>query len=506
MSKEKTSPVAKDAAKKPGVRTQRPWIYAMSVIVLVVVAIAFVAIPPTGLSSGMGFQPAVFGSYKGRDIVFQGDNYFGQQQQLLSEQYRAAGVQDDVSTIYQIWRTAFQRTLFHEAMLEQAESIGYGISPSLLDRALTANPRFLDQDGSFDPSLYRATAASEILHIRTLTRDSLIHERMLEDLRLGSILSDQEKDFIASITNEKRTMDFVYFGSAKYPASEVRRYVEENPGLFRTLDISSITLNDAEEAELLRQRITSAELSFEEAAPQYSVDIYSTENGSRGLVRYFEILRELGNSDLAESIFGLAPNSISEPMSTASGRTVFYRVNSATRPMNLDDTDEFSMAWSYVLTNESTLVQDYMQAAAEEFSLAAQAQGLQGAAEAFGYNVEQTVEFPVNLGSLTIFAPVKRSDGTDLDNAEYSEEFFRTAYGLELGEVSAALELSSGYIVMSLASIGSAQDFELEYIVDTAIPAIIDAWISQDIERTYLNPNNVEDEFDKAFFDYVYAL
>ncbi|NCN04893.1 MAG: hypothetical protein GW949_04620 [Spirochaetales bacterium] len=482
--------------------SRHPFVYFFSVGVLILIALTFV-IGPASLKFGFAdSNEAVFGSYDDTDIVYEPGGFFAQQLQSLADQYQNAGIEIDFQTSYQIWRTAFQQTLFHTAVLKEAESIGLTASADLVDEAIRTLPQF-QTDGTFDLQLYQSTSQAEVLSLRQLIRDTSIYSRMLDDIQIGTVVSEQEASFITSLGNERRSVDYILFDQTDFPQSEVLSFVGANPQTFRALELSVITLGSQEEADALLPRL-KGELTFEEAAIQYSQDIFAEDGGNRGIVFAFDLQRDFEDPTAMNTVFDLPQGSVSNPLAITSGQVALYRVNSAPRPLNLESSLELDQARSYLLSYESSLVRDYLESRAQEFSVAAKAQGFETAASSFRKTISRTNEFAFNPGNLSIFPTVLSSEGTEISNAQRVKEIYEYTFNLGLGESSNPIQLSSGYMVLTPVSVGAAPDFEKEYVEGYLLPQSIAGWVSQEIERAYLSPEKVEDNFDSAFFTYVY--
>ena len=487
--------------KIPG--QKKSFVYYFSIGILILIAVTFVVGP-----ASFGFltqqQPGDFGAIHGRRIVFQPDSFFEQQIRGIAEQYNQAGIQIDFQVGYQVWRTAFQRTLFHTALLVEAERNNITVSSDLIDQELASSPRF-QTNGVFDPQRLRATSQAELLQLRTNLRENMISSMILDDLRIGSSLSDSETQFIANIGQERRKVSYVLFEQSRFPNSEVINYIRNNPNLFRAAELSVITMTNSDELAELVNQISSGATSFSEAAIEFSEDLFAEDGGNRGITLAFELQRDLGSVALVEDLFAAAPGIISQPFDVPGGRVAVFKLNQTPREINIDNPLELSRAREYVLNVEQVLVRDFLRAQAEEFSIASQVQGLTTAAANFNLNLSETNEFAANIGGLDIFPTVRRSDGEQLDNAQFSQEFYRQAFQLGINEVSGPIELNSGFMVLSPIQETQAQEFELNFIAASAVPRAADSWLSQDIERVFLRPEFIEDNFDEAYFRLVFG-
>ena len=76
----------------------------------------------------------MFGKYKGEDILFIPGNYLSRQSEMIAEQIRANSEDQNIQfQAYQVWRTAFERTVLHIAILQKAEEAGLHVTDESID-------------------------------------------------------------------------------------------------------------------------------------------------------------------------------------------------------------------------------------------------------------------------------------------------------------------------------------------------------------------------------------
>ena len=182
-------------AQTPKQRTPKA-LYIFSIIILVIIVVTFVGAPVVGKLEGPG--RIIFGYYKDKPIEYVPGNYFSRQRDLLAEQLRSQGDQNSSfdAQVYQVWRGAYDRTVFHTALVKMMEESGYSVSENLVDESLASYPAFME-NGEFSVKRYQQTPASERYLIRKSVRESLLFQGYLQDL--GTIpISTQEIQFLKS--------------------------------------------------------------------------------------------------------------------------------------------------------------------------------------------------------------------------------------------------------------------------------------------------------------------
>mgnify|MGYP002353429976 CR=1 FL=1 len=151
-SKEKKPTVSKDdSALQDLARRFRanPFVFIGTVVILLLTVVAFVLVPALAPEAGQGGGKLSFGSYDGVSIDFIPGNYFAQQRDYYSEQYRASGNDLDVQfAAFQIWRAAFESTVIRTAALQEMKAAGYATPPKVVDRRMAELPVF-QENGRF---------------------------------------------------------------------------------------------------------------------------------------------------------------------------------------------------------------------------------------------------------------------------------------------------------------------------------------------------------------------
>jgi parvulin-like peptidyl-prolyl isomerase len=490
---QKTSSDKKDTPKRG---MQHPVVYAISIFVLVIIAITFVAGPSLNMFSPQAGDNS-FGSIYGTTIEYTPGSYFAQQQQSLAQEFSQSGQEVNIQTIYQIWRVAFQRTLLHYALLEKADQGGFAVSQEAVDKAMAQNPRFFE-NGTFSAEKYRSVSNVERLQLRETTHENLIHQGMIEDILLANELSDAESSFIAQMGLERRSFNLARFSFADYPASEVVAFTEANPADFRVRELSSITLASEAEAQALLDRIKNSEINFTDAALEYSVDAYAEQGGIRGTVIFFDFQSEFNNEADAEAAFTLATGEVSEVYETRNGRFGIFTPQTDLRQISAEQNAEIQRVRSYISRFEPQRIEEYFKGEAETFILAAQSQGFDQAAQQRGISTITTNEFPINYGSVALFPTARDGDGNQISGTSTNKEFYQELFSLGEEEISTAIMVGNQIVVGQLNSSSEADTEELEYLESFA-GYIIQDWLGRELERVYLDPTTYDDRFDDAF-------
>lgn len=496
QKKQKSPGENSDAKRSPKGRLQHPVVYIISIIVLLIIAVTFVAGPSLNIFSPQA-ENVSFGSIYGNSIEYTPGSYFAQQQQALAQEFAQSGQDASIQTIYQIWRIAFQRTLLHYAFLEEAKNSGFRVTQEAVDKAMAQNPRFFE-NGEFSPERYRSVSNVERLQLRETTHAGLIHQEVINSILQAAQPSDPESDFIARMGADRRSFTLARFPFAEYPAEEIIAFAQESPDTFRVREISSITLNSREEAQVLLERIKAEELNFQEAAQEYSTDGFAAQGGSRGAVIFYDFQAEFSDEESAESIFSADRGSLTDIVETRNGRFGFYRLDSEIRSLDPESDREMQRVRGYISRFDSQRIEDYFRSEADSFLLAAQNRGFVAAAQEGGISTVKTNEFPINYGSVALFPTVQDAEGNQIAGTGNNEEFFLELFSLEDQQISKPIALGGEIIVAQLNSTRTVEEEELNYL-KTFAGYIIQDWLGAELERVYLDPEVYTDRFDQAF-------
>lgn len=483
-------------------RTSQPFLYAFSVVILIVIVVTFVGGPV--MSRSGGGSRFIFGYYKGIPIEFFPDNYFSQRKDAIADQLRESGGQEDLAVqAYQVWRTAFDQTILHTAILSAAEESDLWISEDRVNEALiTAGP--YSRDGKFSEERYNATPNAQKLTYKKLYREQLTHEQYIEDTFRGLHESPLEKQFLADMVQQQRRFSLVSFPFSTYPEEQIDTYAEQNKERFRRIKLSRILIKSSErEAKEIRTKLIDRTGSFEELARAHSKDVYAEKGGDMGWRYYYDLEADYEDKEAVEAIFQLEETAISQVLESRFGWTIFRCDTPALEPdFAVEETRQ--VVTDYVMRYEKGIVEDYTLSQAESFRERVDDVGFLGATLEGNYSVGLTDYFPVNYQSYYFLAPVRSPiEQINLSSAAYSEEFFIQAFSLTPGQVSTPILLDDQVIVLRLDDIRQAPEREMELLDDYATYYAQQS-TEQDLQNALLNEDFIQDDFDAAFYQYVF--
>lgn len=473
-----------------------PFLFIGTVIVLVIVIIAFVFVPAIVPDSRAGGD-LIFGYYNKNPIKYVQNNYFARTLQAISQgRQQSEDNPNYMEDLRQAWREAFQEAAIRIGILDEMKQSGFMVPENVVDREMAELPHF-QENGRFSSTKYRAMDNASRISLWQQVHENITVRTYLADL-MGMRTASGEPEFINSMSSPKRSFDLAVFSLNSYPDSEIISYVESNADIFRTLRLSRVTINSSErEARQVLASIRNGSMTFEDAARNNSQDWSADRGGDIGLVMVFDLGFEIQNERERESVINLARGDISEPVKVYSGWS-FYRADEPVRPADLSDSVQMSKVRNYLLYFSRGQAEDWLISEAERFAAHAREIGFDEAIEAANLVKSSFGPIPVNYGNSALFNSIRYSGIPELDSAGTNQFFWRTAFSTPVQTPSAPLVLDSNVIVL----------FPVEEIVSLEeeagfIEAYYPYWVSMSLENDYrsyfMNNKKMDDRFQQTF-------
>jgi len=481
---------------------RRPFLYIFSLLILVIIVVTFIGGPAVRGRYGTG--TLVFGKYKNEEIKYTPGNYFARQYQTIAEQFKNQNQnqQGDIqSQLRTIWRQAFNRTLFHHAILDQAAQSGMTVSENKVDEELVQYPAFQD-NGQFSAKLYRQMSSQDKFSLRQYLKTTLIHDQYVQDKLMGLKTSSKEVAFIQGMSGPERKFSLAAFSYADYPRDRVVSYAQEHKKLFQRINLSSITILSSEkDAENIRQQILDRTSTFEDLARAHSKDVFAEKGGDMGWTYYYELSRDYEDPAVLEKVFSLKAGDISPVLKTRNG-WVIYRIDDPAVAIDPAGDDAVKTVRSYITSFDRGKVEDYLREQASTLKKDAASTSFSEAIARSGASRAETSYFAINYGNLPFFGTVSSPDGDYLRSAAYQENFFTTAYRLTGTEVSDPIVLQDHVAVMQLADERTPNQDTTNFL-KTYYPYVVQQFEAEEVQRVLLNPKFITDNFNSAFNRYV---
>ena len=465
------------------------WI--IGVVVLILISVTFI-LPTTALSGGS--SSIEFGRYNGDKISLEYGNFFYNQVANLASQYPM-----DATNSFQIYYQAYYATVLETALRQMAEQAGIKVTDSMVNDAIIQSGAFSNEDGVFDPEVYRNASAAEKSSIRMQLEDILPSQIVMADMT-GVKTSEAETGFIATLNENTRAFQYITVGSATYPDTDAWTYAEENPAPFQAMDLSSITVATEDSANTILQSIQSGEATFESAATENSTDSYSGSEGEMGSVMYYDLEGQLVDSTNAATVFASATGDIAGPFQTYSGYTL-YRANSAAAPADLEEIDNLNAVKSYIAANDPETMLAYLQTKADEVYAVATENWDEAAATA-GVTVTDVAASAPNPASSSMINGLTYADQGYLlaSAAAQDEDFNKEIFTSEIGTVSAPVESGSSYISVRSVENDEENALNTSYLTSLYPSFFVPSIMQMDIQSAVFASDGFEDNFLNTYF------
>jgi hypothetical protein len=493
----------------------RPFIFAGTVVVLVIVVVAFVLVPAIVPEAARGSVDLNFGSYNKVPINYVPGNYFAQVQRSLAQNMQnSINEGNSFLVTYQIWRQAFEEATLRIAILDEVDQTGYEPPTEMVDRRVAQQSEF-QENGRFSPVKYRQLDNAARISLWRDMQSAISLERYQSDIT-GLRISSKEADFVASMASVQRRFDFVAFPFAAYPDSEIAAYVGDNPGLFRTTHLSKITINSsAAEAQKVLDSVKNGETSFEDAARTHSQDSYADRGGDLGLRMVYELTVEVATTEERDALAELGAGEYSPVCNTSSGWALF-RCEAASYPADTSDSAALEKLRSYVLEYERGRVEDWVFAEAENFADLAQNNDFDTAVLMQGLTKKSFGPLPINYGErqnssnyygygsssadgVDLFTTLSSFSIDELYLAGSLDNFWQTAFSTPVGTPANPIVVGDNVLILYPVEEIEAETETLDNIKSSYTGYWVSYHTQSDLKPFFLRSAKLQDRFMDTF-------
>jgi len=482
---------------------KHPVIYVLSFIILIIIIVTFIGSP---VASKMGNAPRiVFGKWVNKPIVFYPslDNYFAEQRDMLAKNVEKnsnidwTNPNNQLQMALQIWRGAFERTVIHTAILWMLEKSSVKVSNNRIDKMLINYGPYL-VDGKFSLDRYNNTPVTDRNRYRIRIGETVLQQQYISDFLYGIKTSKNELDLIASIGEKEITLDIAYISFSSFPDSEVTSFAKENMDLFKSTELSKITvLSGKKDAEKIHSMVNNNLDSFSDTAINQSVDSYANIGGDMGRVYNYNLKLELKNSSDTEKVFALTRGEISPVLETGNG-WVIYKCNNNPQDFDLSATSSLNIVKNYITIYEPGKIEDYFQ---QKAMAVKSAENFKSAATQNNFSLYKTSSFPINYRDHNMFKKVEIENApSDLRLFNYNQDLLEKAFSLKENEVSDPITLGNSVILLSLTA--KSENSNFSNTVNSIWPYVLQQIGDKSISSFILTSDKLIDNFNVVFDKY----
>lgn len=487
-----------------------------SIIILLLAALIFVLVPAMS-ERGSGKQLPEYGRYNDKRISYEEGTEFFKAVNELKDYYEAQGVEfeSEYGSIFysQIFSQAFQNVVGSYALDYFTESTGYAVPTSAINRSIRKLDIYCDSEGKFSPAMYDNYTDTEKRKTQESIVKNLTQMRSYEDLFgtmaevgyspvYGLKCSSGEIEFIRKMGEKKYAFDAVTFDMKNYPESEKVAFGKAHPDLFVKYNLKVISCESESKAKEVVKRLNNSELTFEDAITEYSKAYYGDrETGVLSANRKFQLSTAVVKDEDLSSITSLTAGAISPVIETASGYCVFKATENPEQP-DFEDPQTISLVYSYLLTREKSVIEDYYANIAKDFASKAQRTDFETAVAEYNVPVTEIAPMALNYNDSSLVGSSSVAPDSNLAGVMSNENFFKTAFKLKKDEISAPVVLSSSNMVVVLKctdiGVGGTSIEDSKTVIAPAIDQASKASINYSILESDRIVNNA-DKFMAAF-------
>jgi hypothetical protein len=498
-SRMKKQPVQEETSSKEEIIRRfktNPAIFIGTVIILLIVIVAFVFVPAIVPGAGAGWgEELSFGTYDKIPINYVPGNYFAETRDGLARSQQSLGNDSNSAYInYQIWREAFERTVERTGVLQEMKRAGFIAPQEVVDEEVAAMPIFYE-NGHFSATRYRQLDNSTRMNLWKRTQEGIAEDHYYSDMT-DLLHSSREEEFIVNMGGLRRTFDGAAFSVSSYPDSEVIAYAEQNPGNFRSTHLSRITINSSErEALQVLGSVKDGVLTFEEAAKTQSQDSYAERGGDMGVKLVYELSTEISDTQQQEGLIALAKGELSEILQIGSG-WVFFRAEDNAYPADISDSTMLEKIRSYLMSFERGRIDTWFISQAEDLVNSTAINGFDDAVYSKGLTKFTFGPMAINYGDLDILPMLSSFTVPDLNDnyASVNLNFWQTAFSTPLNTPSKPLVLGNAVIVLYPKEESSVDEEEAEKI-KAGFSYYLSVNSTQELRSFFIGNEKLDDRF-----------
>ena len=483
-----------------------PFIFVGTIVILVIVIVAFVLVPALVPNAQRGGIDLTFGSYNKTPIKYVEGNYFQQAYQNSYQNNQSSLESGNYQlTLYRIWREAFEATVVHTGILDEMKQAGYTAPENVVDREMAQLAVFREENGSFSVNKYRQMDNNRRLNLWRQLRDSIAISYYVSDLS-GLGVPSGESAFAKSMNYPQRSFDFVSFPINSYPDSEVIAYAEANPALFQIAHFSKITVNSSErEAQQILDSIRNGTETFEDAARNKSRDYYAENSGDMGSRMGYELIPDVPDEQDRAMLMGLSRGSLSNVIKITDNSWAFFRVEEASRSPDTGDYITLEKIRNYVLSYERGRAEDWLVAEADKFIDDVKASDFDNALADRGMSKNSFGPLPINYGDISLYSSVYTAGITDLNNAGSDERFWRAGFSTPINTASAPVVSGSSVIILYPTEEITADDADSDSdFIEMYFSSWLNYYLEQNLQSYFLSNEKLDDRFWDVFQHFLY--
>ena len=503
------SKVKKDEVKKPknekGKKSSKGksigWFIGVAVLILI--SLSFVL--PQTMFYDTSSSTNSFGKYNNRSIDLTYDSYFYYMLQNYYSYYtQLYGADVAQSYGYNIYYTAYQSALVHEALAEKAEKAGIQVSDQAIAEQVISSGFYSDGENSYSSEVYKSTDDSQRKVYNKWVREYLTEKAVTDDF--GSAKTSKGEDnFISDLSADTKSFEYIVLTGDMYPEADTVSYLEGHKDLFQSVSFKRATYATEEEAASALSAIATGAKTIDEAISE-SVGTDGTDYGTFETVYRFTLDNYLKSTapETSAEIFASASSSLVGPVSTQSGYSIYF-MESAAKDADPSSADVISVVKGYISQYDSDVMKAYLEAKAAEVALEAK-DDFTAAAEKYDLDVYTVSGAAENPGESQFIAGLNYLDANGYLSSAVSADasLSSTLFSAPEGTVSDALPSGSSYVIARSVENNGTSSYYAS-ILASMYPSSAVSVSYSDFQNIVLNSDKTEDNFFPAYLNMLTA-
>ncbi|MDR0568973.1 MAG: SurA N-terminal domain-containing protein [Spirochaetaceae bacterium] len=486
-----------------------PLVFIGTVVVLVIVIVAFVFVPAIVPSAGGFGGDLSFGSYNNIPIAYAPGNYLAQtREQILwnyQNYYRSLGLAGMPLPEKRIWQQAFEETVVHTAILDEMKRAGYTAPAKIVDRKVAELPQF-QENGVFSVARYRALNQTDRMSLWRQMQESLAEDHYRNDVT-GVKISSKETAFITAMGSRQRNFDMVSFSLRDYPETEIKTYMDANVQLFSAARLSQITLLSSErEARQVLSSIQDGTITFEDAARTHSKDSYAEKGGDSGVRMSYEFTVFIPDAQERDALMKLGKGELSGLVKVKLNDQdgwAFFRAEEEPRQADIGDPSILGKIRDYIMTFERGEVENYYIQKAESLTAEVQDSDLAEFLEAREMKKQSFGPIPLNYGNTPLFNTLS-AQGIASD-AAYNQNFWQTAFAIPARTFSKPLVVGDTVVVLYPTEDITEDEKNIQER-ENAYPSQVSQFMDVNIRDYFIKSPKLVERFEESYAKYLQPI
>ncbi len=504
MSEEK--PVAAAKEKKTKKKNSHSFMWVVGIVILILISLTFV-LPTTMFSST---QSAIsFGKYNGKSIDLTADSFFYYQLNSIYSyyaQYYGESVANNYS--YNIYYSAFQQALINENFQALADKAGFKATNEQIYQAVIDSNYYSDGTNGFSEELYNSASDMQKEQIVAWMKEYVPFQEVQNTI-MSTPISSAESDFIKSLSDERRSVEYIALTGVMYPDEDAVEYAKERADLFETLPLTLSVYSTEDDAKAALDSLTNGTKTKDDVIAE---SIGSSLETRESYYRYL-LSSYLKSSESVNELFSAEEGATVGPVETTDGYALFF-VEGGKKAADFASSSVIDDIKEYITANDSALVKAYLDSVIDSIYSEASV-SFEDTAEKYGLNVNSVNDVALNTGdsqfvySFNYTAENGQYTGSSTNGYIYTEAANDTSWAEKVFSVDYNTVLEPFYVndayIIARVKESSATDSYTPTLLANMYSSYAPQYGLMDYETKVLQSDAVEDNFISGYFQAAFG-